>query len=271
MGEHEGRVALVTGGSQGIGRGIALELGRQGSAVVVHGLTQHFADETVAEIIAAGGQAVGIAGAIGNGETSRAAVELAIQQYGQLDTLVTSAGIQRYGDVSSTSEELWDEVFDVNVRGVFLAARAALPELRKSPAGSIVIVSSAQATATQNQVAAYSSSKGALNALARAMAVDEGQFGVRVNSVSPGSVDTPMLRTSAGLYSDNSEAGVERVLANWGTAHALGRVASPSEVGEVVSFLTSPRASFVTGADIRVDGGLLARLAAPLPLPEDPK
>lgn len=269
MGEHDGRVALVTGGSQGIGRGISIELGRQGSAVVVHGLTQDLADETAAEIVAAGGRAVGIAGPINEPNTSQEAVALALAQYGHLDSLVTSAGIQRYGDVVSTPESLWDEVFDVNVKGVFLAAQFSLPLLRLSPAGSVVIVSSAQATATQNQVAAYSTSKGALNALARSMAVDEAEFGVRVNSVSPGSVDTPMLRSSASKFGDGTDEGTERVLANWGTAHALGRIARASEVGEVVSFLASPRASFVTGADIRVDGGLLARIAAALPMSED--
>lgn len=102
-------------------------------------------------------------------------------------------------------------------------------------------------------------------ALTRAMAVDEAAYGVRVNSITPGSVDTPMLRTSAALFGDGTEAGAQRVVDNWGTAHALGRVATIAEVGEVISFLSSPRASFVTGAEIRVDGGLLARIAAPLP------
>lgn len=265
MGEHEQRVALVTGGSQGIGRGVALALAREGAKVIVHGQTEDLADDVAAEIADLGGQAAAVWGAITDPATNRSAVELALARYGCLDTLVTCAGIQRYGDVVSTSEESWDEVFDVNVKGVFLAAHYALPHLRQSPAGSVVIISSAQATATQNQVAAYTASKGALVALARAMAVDEAQYGVRVNSVSPGSVDTPMLRRSAALFGDGSAEGAERVLASWGTAHPLGRVAQASEVGEVVSFLTSTRASFVTGAEIRVDGGLLARIAAPLP------
>lgn len=265
MGEHEGRVALVTGGSQGIGKGVVLELARQGSAVVVHGQTQAQAQDVADEVVAGGGQAAAVGGPIDEAATSQSAVELAVALYGQLDTLVTCAGIQRYGDATTTSEQTWDEVFDVNVKGVFLVARSALPKLRQSAAGSIVVISSAQATATQTQVAAYTASKGALVALTRALAVDEGEYGVRVNSVSPGSVDTPMLRRSAALFSDGSPEAVERVLADWGTAHALGRVARPSEIGEVVSFLASPRASFVTGAEIRVDGGLLARLAAPLP------
>lgn len=265
MGEHEGRVALVTGGSQGIGRGVALELARQGSAVVVHGETEGPAWETVREIEEGGGRATALCGRIDERETSSLAVDAALAAFGRLDTLVTSAGIQRYGDVPSTSEATWDEVFDVNVKGVFLAAQCALPHLRRSGAGSVAIVASVQATATQNGVAAYTASKGALLALARSMAVDEARYGVRVNSVSPGSVDTPMLRTSAALFGDGSQQGVERVLAEWGTAHPLGRVATASEVGQVVSFLTSPRAGFVTGDDIRVDGGLLARLAAPIP------
>src|SRR4051812_41918309 len=230
MGEHDGRVALVTGGSQGIGRGVALELARQGAAGGVHGHTEGPARETVREIAAEGGRAAAAWGPIDARETSSQAVDMALADFGRLDTLVTSAGIQRYGDVASTSEATWDEVFDVNVKGAFLAAQCALPHLRRSGAGSVAIVASVQATATQNQVAAYTASKGALLALARSMAVDEAQYGVRVNSISPGSVDTPMLRTSAAMFADGTHEGLERVLAEWGTAHPLGRVATAIEV-----------------------------------------
>ena len=122
-----------------------------------------------------------------------------------------------------------------------------------------------QGVANQNQVAAYAASKGALNALCRGMAVDEAAYGVRVNAVCPGSVDTPMLRHSAAEHSDGTPEGLEAVLALWGTSHPLGRIAQTSEIGQVVVFLASQRASFITGADIRVDGGLLCRIAAPLP------
>lgn len=265
MNEHAGRVALVTGGSSGIGRGAAIELGKQGARVVVHGLSLEDAEQVVSIIRQNGGTALAVAGSIDDPITSQNAIRTAIEAFGQLDTLVTSAGIQRYGDVEATSESTWDEVFDINVKGVFLAAKFALPYIRKSPAGSIVIIASAQASATQPQVAAYTASKGALVALARAMAVDEATCGVRVNSVSPGSVDTPMLRASAALFSDGSQQGIEEVLANWGTAHPLGRVATIEEVGAVISFIASPRASFVTGDDIRVDGGLTALLPVPIP------
>lgn len=264
-GEQTGRVALVTGGSSGIGRGAANELARQGASVVVHGLTMEEANLVVQEIRVAGGIATATFGPIDDPETSKLAVSLALAEYGHLDILVTSAGIQRYGTAIDTPIEVWDEVFNVNVKGVFLACKAALPEIRKSDAGSVAIIASVQASATQGNVAAYSSSKGALLSLARAIAVDEGPFGVRVNSISPGTIDTPMLRNTARLLSDGSPAGMQALVDDWGSAHALGRTGTVQELGAVISFVTSPRASFMTGDDIRVDGGLLARLAAAAP------
>ena len=219
-------MALVTGGSQGIGQGVALTLARRGASVVVHGLTEDYVDETVALIREAGGTATGSFGPIDQEQTSTDAVARAIEAYGRLDHLVTAAGIQRYGDAVDTTIETWDEVFAVNVRGVFLAARAALPHIRPQR-GTVTLISSVQATATQNNVVAYTASKGALNALCRAMAVDEAAYGVRVNSIAPGSVDTPMLRTSAATWSDGTPEGIEQTIANWGTMHALGRVAQP--------------------------------------------
>ncbi|MGO4256606.1 SDR family NAD(P)-dependent oxidoreductase [Marmoricola sp. RAF53] len=261
----DGRVALVTGGSSGIGEGAALALARQGAAVVVHGLDLAQAEDVAGRITAQGGRALAVAGPIDEAKTSQAAVEAAVAEFGRLDVLVTSAGIQRYGDAVSTTEETWDEVFGVNAKGVYLATHAALPHIRRSPGGSVILVASVQGTASQANVVAYTASKGALHAMGRAMAIDEAAYGVRVNTVSPGSVDTPMLRHSAAEWSDGTPEGVERVIANWGTAHALGRVATIDEVGEVIAFLSGPRSSFVTGADIRVDGGLLARIAAALP------
>lgn len=264
-GEHDGRVALVTGGSSGIGEGAALSLAQQGAAVAVHGLDLNEAEALAARIRDSGGRAIAVSGPIDQAATSEAAVASTIQAFGRLDTLVTSAGIQRYGDTVETSEETWDEVLDVNTKGVFLAARAALPFIRESASGSVVIVASVQGTASQANVVAYTTSKGALHAMGRAMAIDEAAFGVRVNTVSPGSVDTPMLRASAAQWSDGTPEAVERTIANWGTMHALGRVATIGEVGDVIAFLAGPRAAFVTGSDVRVDGGLLARIAAALP------
>lgn len=265
MGDHDGRVALVTGGSQGIGLGAATALVRQGSAVVLHGLDLAGAEAAAAGLRRAGGTVVATAGPIDDPATTQAAVQLAHDRFGRLDSLVTAAGIQRYGDVMATTPGLWHEVLAVNLTGVFLATRAAMPLLRTSGAGSVTIVASVQGSATQRGVVAYTTSKGALLALARALAVDEAPYSVRVNSVSPGSIDTPMLRASARRFGDPIGLSDDEVLADWGTAHALGRVGRPDEVGEVIAFVAGRRASFVTGADLRVDGGLLARLAASIP------
>jgi NAD(P)-dependent dehydrogenase (short-subunit alcohol dehydrogenase family) len=267
-GDHAGSVALVTGASSGIGRAVAELLAARGASVVVCSVDSGGARSVASAITARGLAAVPAAADVRDQDSVAAAVRTAVDEFGSVDTLVTCAGIQAYGTVADTDVQAWDDVFAVNVKGVFFAARAALPELRRSSRGAIVIVSSVQAFATQTGVAAYAASKGALNALTRSMAVDEAARGVRVNAVCPGSVDTPMLRRSAALFSDGSLEGVQRTIDEWGRAHPLGRVAQPAEVAEVVSFLASPRASFVTGEDIRVDGGLLATIPVHLPVKE---
>jgi NAD(P)-dependent dehydrogenase (short-subunit alcohol dehydrogenase family) len=267
VGDHAGSVALVTGGSSGIGRAVAELLAAEGASVGVCSVDAAEAGAVAGAITDRGGAAVPVRADVRDEASVAAAVQATVDAFGSLDTLVTSAGIQTYGTVTDTDAADWDEVFAVNVRGVFLAAKAALPYLRRSARGAIVVVSSVQALATQTGVAGYAASKGALNALTRAMAIDEAAHGVRVNAVCPGSVDTPMLRRSAALFGDGSSEGTLRLLRDWGRSHPLGRAAQPSEVAEVVSFLASPRASFLTGEDVRVDGGLLAGL--PVALPRD--
>lgn len=178
---------------------------------------------------------------------------------------MTSAGIQTYGDAATTTPADFDWVYSVNDRGVFLTIDAAIGHIRRAK-GTITLISSVQGVAAQNNVVGYATTKAALNSMARELAVDEAVHGRRVYTLLPGSIDTPMLRTSAAQWSDSSPEGVERTVANWGTAHALGRVGQPREVGEVASFLASSDASFATGADMRVDGGMLARIPATLPI-----
>ena len=269
MKDHDGSVALVTGGSSGIGRAVAELLAAAGARVAVNSNDANEASAVAAAITASGGVAIPVSGDVRDSDAIMSAVRITVETYGSLDTLVTCAGVQRYGTVTDTEEAVWDEVFAINVKGVFLAAKAALPYLRRSARGTAVVVSSVQGHATQTAVAAYAATKGALNALVRSMAIDEAPYGVRVNAVCPGSVDTPMLRSSARLFSDGSEEGAQQAIDDWGRSHPLGRVAQPSEIAEVVAFLASPRASFVTGEDIRVDGGLLAMLAAAIPSDRD--
>lgn len=261
---HEGKVVVITGGSAGIGLGAAQAFAKAGAKVVIHGLTQDHVDAAVDGIAAAGGTAVGVAGDIREEATHIAIAEAAMSAFGRIDHLVTSAGIQTYGDAVETTVDDFDRVFAVNVRGVFLAVHATIEEIRRNK-GTVTLVSSAQGVATQDGVVGYTATKGALNAMTRALAVDEAAHGVRVNAVLPGSIDTPMLRAAARDWSDGTDAGEESTIREWGRSHPLGRVGLPSEVGEVCSFLASDAASFVTGTELRVDGGLLARLAASLP------
>ncbi len=248
------RTVAVTGGAAGIGRGAVERFVAAGDRV--------FALDRDAAALAAleaelGDQVTGIVVDV----ASREGLSAAARQVGELDALVCAAGVQRYGTVVNTPAATYDEVMAVNVGGVFFACQSFLPFIPRG--GSVVVVSSVQAYAAQHDVAAYSMGKGALLALVRAMAVDHAAEGIRVNAVCPGSVDTPMLRTSAAQFSGGRST--DEVVAEWGRSHPLGRVATPLEVAEVIHFLASPAAAFVTGADVKVDGGLTAQLAVVLP------
>jgi len=260
VGEFDGKVALVTGGSSGIGKAAARVLAAAGAQVTLSGVDAAEVDAAAREL--------GVQGHVADVTSERDVAELVavtVNRGGGLDVLVTAAGVQRYGTAADTTATEWDEVLRVNLTGCFLAVKYAVPHLRTRGGGSIVIVSSIQAFVTQAAVAAYTASKAALNALARSVAVDEARHGIRANAVCPGSVDTPMLRSAARRFSDGSSHGEQEMVDTWGRAHPLGRVARAGEVGEAIAFLAGDRASFITGVSLPVDGGLLAATAVALP------
>ena len=263
MAELHGKVAVVAGGSLGMGRATARRLAEGGAAVVLCGHDDASVEDALGELRGAGLEVDGRRADVTSSAEIEELVRAAVERYGGVDILVNSAGIQRYGTVVDTPEEVWDEVLAVNLKGMFLTAKHCVPEMRRRGGGAIVNIASVQAFATQSGVAAYSASKGGVVALTKAMAVDHAADNIRCNAVCPGSVDTPMLRWAADLFKGDSS--VDETIQAWGRSHPLGRVARAEEVAEVIAFLASDRASFVTGSELRVDGGLLAQIAVVLP------
>jgi len=252
---------LVTGAAAGIGEAAARRVAQTGARVYA---LDRDAD-ALARLVDELADAVPLVADLTDPESVAAAFSRVDDDGAGLAGLVCAAGIQTYGTVDAEDAlETFDRAFAVNVRGVFLAAHHAVPLIRRTGAGgSIVVVSSVQAYMAQHGVAAYAATKGALNAMVRAMSVDHAHENIRVNAVCPGSVDTPMLRWAATEFGGTEN--VETTIAQWGRSHPLGRVAQPSEVAEMIEFLLSERASFVTGADIKVDGGLTSGNAVVLP------
>jgi NAD(P)-dependent dehydrogenase (short-subunit alcohol dehydrogenase family) len=261
--EFAGRTAVVTGAAKGIGAAVATRLAGAGAAVVVcdvdgDGLRAH-----AARLRVDGARIAEVVGDVGDAATAERAARCAEDGFGGAHVLVNAAGIQRYGTVETTDESVWNEVLAVNVTSIFLFAKHLVPLLRAAGGGSIVNVSSVQAFVTQTDVVAYAASKGAINALTRAIAVDHAHEQIRCNTVCPGSVDTPMLRASAERFAGDRDPA--DLLGDWGRSHPLGRMAQPEEVAEVCAFLAGPRSSFVTGSEVRVDGGLTAAAGVVLP------
>jgi NAD(P)-dependent dehydrogenase (short-subunit alcohol dehydrogenase family) len=253
--EFAGKTALVTGGAMGIGAGVAELLAERGANVAIVDRARDDAEALAKRLSANSGKAIAIPTDVAVGDAVRAAVARTVEAFGGIDIVSNNAGIQRYGTVETTGESEWDEVINVNLRSVYLVCHHAIAHL-KARRGAIVNMASVQSFATQKSVAAYTTGKHGLIGLTRSMALDFASAGVRVNAVAPGSVDTPMLRWAVGL-DPNPEALMKTVRG----MHPLGRIATPREVAEAVAFLASDRASFVTGATLVVDGGLLLPLS----------
>jgi 3-oxoacyl-[acyl-carrier protein] reductase len=240
----KGQFALVTGASRGIGRAIALELGRQGAGVIVNCLREgKEADDVVAAIRAEGGQAECFAADVSSEPSVRSLITFAIRRFGQIDILVCNAGIIRDQLLAAMKLEDWESVIQVNLRGVFLTIRETIPYMMSKRSGSIVALSSIAAERGFRGHANYVASKGAINAMVRSLAVELAPRGIRVNAVSPGIIVTEMtkrIRTYAEEVRDQIP---------------LRRYGEPEEVARAVRFLASPEASYITGHILSVTGG----------------
>jgi NAD(P)-dependent dehydrogenase (short-subunit alcohol dehydrogenase family) len=244
--DHPARVAVVTGGGRGIGEATAKAFLGEGAAVAVFDIER----KPPRWIPQYGDSVLYIPCDVSRGKEVMGAVEQVRATFGGVDVLVNNAGIQRYNSVTDTSEEEWDEVMAVNLRSAFLCARYCIPSMILRGRGVIVNLASVQSFVTQAGVAAYTTSKTAILGLTRSIAVDYAPT-VRCVAVCPGTVDTPMFR-----WAISQSANPEEVMRECIAMHPLGRISRPDEIADLILFLASDRASFITGQYVRVDGGL---------------
>ena len=247
------KVALVTGAASGIGKATALLFAREGAAVVLFDLDEPGGRATARAIEDEGGRALFVRGDVTRDADARRAVDETVARYGRLDILFNNAGIIRRATVVDTSEEDWDRVMEVNVKGVFLLSRRAVPAMARSGGGVIVNTASVWGLVGGARAAVYCASKGAVALLTKAMAIDHGAQNIRVNCICPGDTDTPMLRGEAAMLGDPLDRHLEQA-----ADVPLRRVARPEEIAQAALYLASDAASFVSGAPLIVDGGFVA-------------
>jgi NAD(P)-dependent dehydrogenase (short-subunit alcohol dehydrogenase family) len=209
---------------------------------------------TVEAIQAAGGQALLVVGDLANASVCQQVVRQTVGRFNRLDILFNNVGIQpqaSYANVEDTTEEMWDAIVDVNLKSYFLMSKYAIPAIRKQGGGAIVNTASVQGLQSQRLVPAYAASKGGVLSLTRQMALDYAREHIRVLAVCPGTIDTEMVRASAAREPD----GIEEALERYGKSHPLGRIGQGQDIANVVLFLASEQASFMTGEYVCVDGG----------------
>lgn len=246
----ERRVALVTGSGSGIGRACAVELDARGFRIVATDRRPEWAHATATPLH----EAVAIELDVREEESVGRAVEQALDETGRIDVLVNNAGVNSPHTAIDTSVALWDEVFSVNVRGMFLCARAVLPHMIERGSGSIVNMGSASSLVGMYRRAAYGASKGAVLSLTRCLAMDHVDHGIRVNCVCPGSIDTPWVERLLES-ADDSEEMLDDIVAR----QPMRRLGTAEEIAKAVAYLAGDDASYVTGATLAVDGGWTAR------------
>lgn len=244
-----GKVALISGGARGQGEAEGRLFVQEGAKVVLGDILVELGRKVAADITAQGGQATFIKLDVTQEADWRQAVETAVRDYGKLDILVNNAGIFRTEGVEATSLELWNQVIAVNQTGVWLGMKYAIPAMRKAGGGSIVNISSGAGIIGSGFAAAYHGTKGAVRILTKTAAVEYAKENIRINSVHPGVVDTEMIR---GTLNQEGMQGAIR-------AHPLGRMGTAEDIAYAVLYLASDEASYVTGAELVIDGGYTAQ------------
>ena len=256
MSALSGRVAIVTGAAAGIGAACAGAYAAQGARVVVADIDAATGAATVAAIAAAGGEAQFRRLDVADSAGCAALVEWTVATFGAIDIMHANAGIELCRSVWDTTDAEWDRVIGVNLSGSFYCARAAMQAMRTAGRpGAVLLTASPHAFMTSREIAAYAASKGGQVALMRALALEGAPFGIRVNDILPGAIETPMLHREAASTNDPAA-----LLATFAAAQPMGRLGQPEDVAKAACFLVSDAASFVTGTCLAADGGLMAAI-----------
>lgn len=247
--ELHGKVALITGASKGVGKGIALQLGRHGASVVVNYHSDKAgAEATAAELRSLGAPAIVVQGDVGKVSDVEAMFATVKKDFGRLDILVNNAGVQTWKALLELEEEEWDHVLDTNLKGCFLCTQQAARIMKDAGGGRIINIGSGCNKVAFPRLVNYTASKGGIEQFTKVSAVELGKYGIRVNCVAPGAVEIERTKEEAGDY-----AGT------WAAATPLGRVGTPMDIGRAVVFFCGDLSDFVTGQTLYVDGGLFSK------------
>ena len=246
-----GKVVLITGAGVGIGRATAVLFAKEGAKVGVNSFTRAHGRETLQKVLEVGGEGIYIQGDVSQGQDAERMVRETVGAFGKLDILFNNAGIVIPGRIDNTSEEDWDRMMAVNLKGVFLVSKYAIPEMRKNGGGVIIHNASVVAVKGVKDRAPYTASKGGVLALTKAMAADYITENIRVNCVCPGTINTPSMQQRIDASPDPKAA-----LANFIARHPIGRLGKDEEIAAAVLFLASEEAAFITGTTLLVDGGM---------------
>jgi len=245
------KVAIVTGAGSGIGKATAEYFAQQGARVVVAEWNAESGQRTVATILSAGGQAIFCQTDVSKAEQMESTVASAVKEFGRLDILVNNAAIQILAKLTETTEEDWDSIHSVNLKGVFLGCKYAIPAMKKTGGGAIVNIASVLGLVADPDLAAYCAAKGGVISLTRVAALTYGVDSIRVNCICPGDVETPLV-----VDYFNKDPDPAKLRAEIYSKYALRRIAAPTEVAKVAAFLASSQSSFMTGSAVVMDGGL---------------
>jgi NAD(P)-dependent dehydrogenase (short-subunit alcohol dehydrogenase family) len=246
------KVAVITGGGSGIGKAIALAYAKAEAIVIVADINENNGRETAEEINKNGNTALFIKTDVSSVENMKALVNITVEKYKTIDIFVNNAGLEYFTSIEETTEEQWSRTMDVDLKGVFLGIKYAIPVMKKHRSGSIINIASVAGLAAWPGLGVYSAAKGGVVLLTKAAAAENGKYGIRINCICPGSINTPLLQEQFFGAQGDKDAAEKQLLKHY----PLNRLGEPSEIADAAIYLGSNLSSYVTGHTLTVDGGL---------------